>query len=986
MDLRRGSIDKKISTPSGVTSLARSSHLVYVGQADGSVAVRDLRTPRTENSFKAHMESVSCIDAEGDLLVTCGLGVLMDRQYPDPLIKLYDLRTMRSFVPINFTPGASWVKFHPKFDSTLAIVSPFGHLQLYSTRNFSVLQNFQLDIPDQLIIASADISSSGRCLAFGDSGSCIQLWTSRNGPQSSNNIVNTYSRGKMSPLPLEPPPPTGNANESLLFVPYLKQLLAVSENLQAPSPLLESTLPDDIYYPSIPHEAIDPQLLEDMRIIGGFGVIPNIPGHYRRNQARILRIPPYGPAVAPHSGAKSDASIFLLDSGLGLELEEEYTTKTTKEKTQVPANFRRIPIGKFMNGLNESNFSFTNKSSFAGLENATFTTSYSNSILQAFYFIPQIRSTVQRHSCTDQYCLTCELRFLFHMMDQVGRRSGNKTCHTKNLFRACKEIHNACKYRIIDEDLLGVPIFVLACNFSRFLLQQLHEEAIRRDMSKKTVFFDLFRLLIHRASLCHQCHKATSTETNECFLKVEVSHLKAPQSFDSLLSTSFAFEIHARAYCHFCNDFKLKKIVTKVAELPNILCIAFDNSESSRPFWQLVSDDYVPNSSVPPSKPQWIPFQFRVYQDSTTRTWSVKQEYEHLSTGSNSDIYELTVVVSYITTNSDASHARTSDNLVAQICVPGHAADGKSDSTWYLFNDFHVLQIDKRDVAHIHGDWKLPCLLYYTRKSVFEASSSLETCASPISPDIFRHDPHLRNPHSIQVLPFEDFSLIGNEVAIDTEFILLKQEVYEDVDGSKKKHLVSPADLGLARVSVLATKNGQEVIIMDDYISTKCDQITDYLTQYSGIQPGDLDLRTSPRHITALKSVYLKLRYLVDQGFIFIGHGLNQDFHIANIDVPPEQVVDTVKLFHLKNQRKISLRFLASLLLGIEIQVGAHDSIEDSRTALLLYQKYKQLVRENRLEEVLHKIYEIGRTKQWKINTQDSIDITTPKQDTTETT
>lgn len=83
---------------------------------------------------------------------------------------------------------------------------------------------------------------------------------------------------------------------------------------------------------------------------------------------------------------------------------------------------------------------------------------------------------------------------------------------------------------------------------------------------------------------------------------------------------------------------------------------------------------------------------------------------------------------------------------------------------------------------------------------------------------------------------------------------------------------------------------------------------------------------------------------------------------LADIFVPPEQVIDTVDLYFVKSrQRRLSLRFLAWYILKKNIQTDTHDSIEDARSALDLYHAYQELEEQGIFDAKLDEIYKEGR-------------------------
>lgn len=106
--------------------------------------------------------------------------------------------------------------------------------------------------------------------------------------------------------------------------------------------------------------------------------------------------------------------------------------------------------------------------------------------------------------------------------------------------------------------------------------------------------------------------------------------------------------------------------------------------------------------------------------------------------------------------------------------------------------------------------------------------------------------------------------------------------------------------------------------------------------------------------------------------YVLLRHGLAKDFETANIFVPPEQVRDTVDLWRLPDRRMISLKFLAAYVLDADIQDEVHDSIEDAKTALLLYKKYLELKEQG--DEVVQakilELYSIGQQNNWTVGVE----------------
>lgn len=129
----------------------------------------------------------------------------------------------------------------------------------------------------------------------------------------------------------------------------------------------------------------------------------------------------------------------------------------------------------------------------------------------------------------------------------------------------------------------------------------------------------------------------------------------------------------------------------------------------------------------------------------------------------------------------------------------------------------------------------------------------------------------------------------------------------------------------LTRVSVV---NFQAEVVYDTYVKP-AEQITDYVTRYSGITEETLKNET-----TTLKDVQEKLLSIISSQDILIGHSLESDLNVMRIRHP--RVIDTSIVYeHYRGPPfRNALKWLANNFLGRSIQEGeksgkGHSSVED---------------------------------------------------------
>nr|DBA32901.1 TPA: hypothetical protein GDO54_000653 [Pyxicephalus adspersus] len=895
-----------IETP-GITVMRQSNRFFLCGHASGKVSLRDLRTFNVEHDFEAYSGSLSDFDVHGNLVVTCGFSSRMNVMACDRFLKVFDLRMMRAITPLQVHIDPLFLRFIPTYTSRLAILSERGQCQFCEPTGLaSPADIFHVGTVGQVIM-SFDVSATKQVLVFGDSDGCIHLWA-----DSPEATFNTYPRETEFALPC--------MVNNLPHLDWNQDLLPLS---LIPVPLANEALLSD--WPAAnctpaPRRAppVDPEILRTMKQVGFIGYSPN-PRTRLRNQV------PYQ--------LENDFDNFsqVPESPIGREEEPHLY--------MVPKKYRKVTIKYSKLGLEDFDFKHYNKTLFAGLE-PHIPNAYCNCMIQVMYMLEPVRCLVQNHLCQKEFCLSCELGFLFHMLDL----SRGDPCQASNFLRAFRTIPEAAALGLIladsDEATGKVNLGRLIQSWCRFLLTQLHQETQELEGP--------------------QAYRSIGSASNFA------------SAGDSVIGQLFGCEVENCSMCR-CGKETVRVSTTL------LFTLSYPEANSNRE-----NDINFPETGPPPPlvpsveeiRNVWVPYSLKMKLSKNKELEVVNcDENEELNQPDDdkdeaTNIYDLTASVAHVL------DSRTGGSLIAHIKVGEtyhQRKEGVTHQQWYLLNDFLIEPVDKCEAVQFDMNWKVPAILFYSKRSI--NSKYNLTIKNPIEASVLLAEASLarkqRKCHATFIpLLLNEMPQAGELVGLDAEFVTLNQEEAElRSDGTKST--IKPSQMSVARITCVRGQGPNEgVPFIDDYISTQ-EQVVDYLTQYSGIKPGDLDAKISSKHLTTLKSTYLKLRFLIDVGVKFVGHGLQKDFRVINLMVPKDQVIDTVYLFHIPRKRMISLRFLAWYFLDLKIQGETHDSIEDARTALQLYRKYLELSRNGtepeNFRKVLKTLYEKGRKMDWKV-------------------
>lgn len=579
------------------------SRFLCCGDVHGFISLRDPITLQEEHKLSTHSASLNDFDVQGNYLISCGLSDLNGKLTVDRFLMVYDMRMLRLVSPIQVLVDPTLLRFLPSFVSRVAIVSPLGQLQLVDTVELTQPRvcMYQINITSQCM--SFDISSSNQAMAFGDNTGQLSLISAISSPEPQFNNFSRETEFADTPEPLPFVSITDvNFPLSSILLPQLQSGTWLSD---LPKQMCE--------YKYRRPKPIDPVILNTMKQQGTISYAPN-PRTTRRNQI---------PYIMDNEALYEDP-----------EISASTSISITSSLSSIPKHYQKLEA-KFKGTL-EFDYTEFNQTEFCGLENLL-PNAYCNSMLQILFFLQPLRQALVTHTCSKEFCLSCELGFLFHML--IHNKS-KQPCQASNFLRSFRTVPEVAALGLVISDRnanRNINLIRLIQNWNRFILHQIHNELL--DSGKKNSLtvqsVDISKLIssvskrLEEASLAedhpedekakaeieqdryqfleeekkedgesehetektdvsslfgikqmvvHRCLKCNEKKVKNnvvlvCNLIYPVGSQHEQSDFMKILRDSLNVEKTLSAWCDPCNRFSPHNHCARITELPNMLAI-----------------------------------------------------------------------------------------------------------------------------------------------------------------------------------------------------------------------------------------------------------------------------------------------------------------------------------------------------------------------------------------------------------------------------
>ena len=199
VNVTNGEVLQQISTTSRYMMMRQWRSYLCAATDSGYVDIFDLETLAIRKQWKAHSSRVADMDARNDFLITCGWTIRSHGgPAPEPIAKVFNLRTMEQFSPISFPAGASFVQIHPKLETTCVVGSRSGQLQVIDITNNDAPANIRYMLTP---IDSLTMSSSGNVWIMPDDQNSLHVWAAPDKVNFNDNSEQTEFADEQEPVP-----------------------------------------------------------------------------------------------------------------------------------------------------------------------------------------------------------------------------------------------------------------------------------------------------------------------------------------------------------------------------------------------------------------------------------------------------------------------------------------------------------------------------------------------------------------------------------------------------------------------------------------------------------------------------------------------------------------------------------------------------------------------------------------------------------------